>query len=121
MKSTYVFLIGLLVQMYLDSSFQTCSTYPGKLSLIIHHIVSMYLLIGGFVYNPMYHFVFLVGILLHWMTNDNRCRLTQITNRLCGFDESRSFRDLVYHITTNRNVLYLLVLLLLVYDTRRII
>ena len=42
----------------------------------------------------------LVGLQLHWWTNNDRCGLTDIQNQLLGIDDNNTFRD-PYAVVTN--------------------
>lgn len=38
--------------------------------------------------------MFVIIILIHWITNNNRCELTVITNNSCGNPKKYRFQDL---------------------------
>ena len=69
-----------------------CKTCKGIVMLFFHHIISVMIFVGGLLFNPVYHLLLCVIVLLHWFTN-GRCEITVWTNRECGYDESRRFND----------------------------
>lgn len=48
---------------------------------IIHYIITIYILIGGLISNnciSLYiHFCFCILVILHWLTNNNKCFLSE--------------------------------------------
>lgn len=90
----YLILIILsLIQYSMDPTLLICDTIQSKAILLFHHFISIYIYIGGFLFNPQYHLLFIVSVMLHWYFNNNRCELTIVTNRECGIDESIQFHD----------------------------
>jgi hypothetical protein len=108
------------LQYILDRFTTKCDTIKGEIYLFIHHIMSVYILFGGFLFNPIYHLIFLIIILLHWITNNNKCLLTELTNKYCGLNKNRKFKDFLYYITKNRNILYILFFIYIIYDIYKI-
>ena len=39
------------------------------------------------------YFFYVVGVIVHWKTNNNRCMFTEMTNRILKIDKSIGFRD----------------------------
>lgn len=76
------------------------------LLLLFHNIVYFIIYFSiFFIYNARLHYIvlyliFLILVLFHWKTNDNKCKLTQLQNQLLGIDNSIGFRD-IYSIITN--------------------
>ena len=70
-------------------------------------------------FNPLYHLIFIVVILIHWLTNNNKCELTVITNKYCGYNTEKKFHDLTYKLQLNKlnkNIHYYYLIALIFYD-----
>ena len=104
MKPIAIFIPLLLIQYIADILENSCTSVSGNVLLLIHHIMSIYIFIGGFLYNPLYHLVFILLVLLHWTTNNNRCIITGITNKQCGWDFKQPFNDLYAQIGVSRYI-----------------
>ena len=67
--------------------------------LFVHHLLAVVLYFGWL--SPsrtflQFYVLLVVLILFHWMTNNQRCILTQIINRYCGYDDNELFHDIFY-------------------------
>ena len=101
-------LCSFMIEHTLLKSKKKCNKTNEVLSNIvsfIHNIGSMYITFGSLLFGHyVLHFIALILILLSWYISnkiDNKkvsCIITQIYNRLCGFDEGRHFHDLNYYI-----------------------
>ena len=83
-----------------------------------NHFVSGYIYLGGFLFNPLYHLIFCIIVLIHWISN-GRCELTVITNKYCEYQESKKFNDFlqILHISTiNQNIHWYLLPAIILYD-----
>ena len=114
----YIFVLLFLVQYIMDRSTSNCITYDGEILLFIHHIMAVYIYFGPFFFNPFYHLIFCIILLIHWYTY-KACILTKITNYYCGQDMNRPFRDYVrlsgfhkYH----KNIHWIMIYILIIYD-----
>jgi hypothetical protein len=58
-----------------------CDSVKGHLILYFHHLVDIYIYFGGFLLDPFTHMIVLIITLLHWVTNDDKCILTEWVNR----------------------------------------
>ena len=94
MTKFYIFGFFLLLQYLWDRLTSNCSSIEGEFLLFIHHIVGVYIYLGGFLFNPLYHLLFVCIILIHWITNNNTCELTIVTNKYCGNPKYYKFQDL---------------------------
>ena len=91
--------------------------------LQLHHIINMYILIGGFLFNPLYHLIFIVLTMLHWITNNNKCFLTEIVNKNCNWSEDKEFYDFIEMSGINKlvpNTDWYVLLSLAIYDIYKI-
>lgn len=114
-----IFTIFLLIQYLWDRSTSTCLTLKGEILLIIHHIICVYIYLGGFLFNPKYHLILIVIVLVHWFTNNNHCELTILTNKYCGYNKEKKFEDLSYKLNLtriNKNIHYYYLIGLIIYD-----
>ena len=68
------------------------SVYP---ILLIHHIINVFAQFGYLARDRKVLFFYIFTpflVMLHWMTNGNKCALTEMVNKECGIDIR--FRDL---------------------------
>jgi hypothetical protein len=71
------------------------------LFLFFHHVVATFLYIGWIAASKtiLLIYVFLVWVIVvHWITNDQKCILTQIVNYYCGSPDDEGFHDIFYVI-----------------------
>lgn len=96
MKNLFILLFISFIQFMIDISMFPCSIY-GLPLLYFHHVVNIYIYIGGILFNPLYHLLFLLFTILHWITNDNKCFLTEYTNSICypEVEEYKQFNDFI--------------------------
>lgn len=57
--------------------------FYGLSLLYIHHVLDIYIYFGGYFTNPLYHLITIIILLIHWITNDDKCFLTQWVNSVC--------------------------------------
>ena len=72
-KNIIILLVFLILQYSYDRSTSKSNTYIGELLLFIHHLISAYVYLGVFLFDPLYHLIFITIIIIHWLTNNNRC------------------------------------------------
>ena len=123
-KKISLFIFFSLTQYLIDSHQNPCTTNIGECLLLFHHFVSGYIYLGGFLFNPLYHLIFCIIVLIHWITNNHKCELTVITNKYCEYQESKKFNDFlqILHITNiNINIHWYLLLSLIFYDLYKIL
>ena len=75
-------------------TFKYCSTsvYP---VLLVHHIANIFAQFGFLCSDKRLLFLYLftpILVVIHWKTNNNKCLLTEIVNKHCGY--TMYFRDL---------------------------
>ena len=62
----------------------------------IHHFIVIFMGWGWLFNNKyilLFYILFIIGVILHWKTNDDKCFLTVTYNRLCGYDDSKLFNE----------------------------
>ena len=67
--------------------------------LFLHHVLAVYLYFGWLSSSKFYLEIY-VGLVLviifHWMTNNQKCILTQIINWYCGYNDHEWFHDIFW-------------------------
>ena len=98
----FVFIISLeIILDILNRTTSKCiqqSRQPILELLIIHHISSGFLLYGWLFNNRILlslHISTVLLTIMHWMTNNNRCKLTVYINNLCNWSENKPFHDML--------------------------
>jgi hypothetical protein len=88
-----VFLIQIAVT--LRHFLATCKskTYYTWFIYIFHHLFDIFLF-WSFLFLTTrlefgLHFVILLGVVIHWLTYDNKCILTVLMNRECGYPDDK--------------------------------
>jgi hypothetical protein len=83
------------LQYLIDIQMYPCNNIKGNLILYIHHLVDIYIYFGGFLFNPLYHLIVVIITLLHWITNGDKCFLTEWSNSICypEYTEYKGFND----------------------------
>ena len=95
-KQPIKILIFLTTLQYLiDIQMYPCNSVKGNLILYFHHLVDIYIYFGGFLLDPFTHMIVLIITLLHWVTNDDKCALTEWANSICypEYKEYKGFND----------------------------
>lgn len=95
--------ISFLYDIQTNTCFQEGQTKNLGLYLFLyfHHVLALFLYIGWLsnsVNVLLFYCFFLVLIVLHWITNDQKCVLTQIVNYYCGFPDEEGFHDIFYFV-----------------------
>lgn len=74
-----------------------CNTEYSDIVLYLHHFVNIFANFGWLSNNRYVLYIYLASpliVALHWFTNDNKCVLTQLHNRLCHQHEDKMFDDI---------------------------
>lgn len=89
----FIFLTTL--QYLIDIQMYPCNSLKGNLILYLHHLVDIYIYFGGFLFNPFYHLIVVIITLLHWLSNNDKCILTEWVNSICypEYTEYKGFND----------------------------
>ena len=95
--SIIIFVLLVLLESFIDPDISPCSRLDGKLLLITHHVLSVYILTGSILLgNPIVHFIISSATILVWLKY-NRCVTTMYNNRLCNFNSDYKFKNFFYH------------------------
>lgn len=103
---------------YLLDVYNTCvkeKTYKIILLIFAHVFISVFSYTGIFYKNKIItilYLYFLITIVMHWITNDGKCILTQYKNNMCNLPESEKY-DIVNRtlgIEFSHTLLFIMVL-----------
>jgi hypothetical protein len=117
----YIFLLIGLLSFLIDKYL-----YPSKkeeyisinLMHMIHHFLSNYLFFGSLIFGYYkYHLLIVAITVLHWLLNDDKCIISVIYNKNCGFEEDTRHRDIAYHIQKLINInIFVMLSIIVLYD-----
>jgi hypothetical protein len=95
-----VYIITLMFD--INTKYKKCIENNPKVifSLCLHRFISIFMYFGWIFNNKVilviYILIFLI-LLIHWVTNDWKCILTQYENKKCGFSRKQNY-DFVYKL-----------------------
>jgi len=120
-QSFMILFILSLIQYRMDIHMHPCNHIWGNVILYIHHIFGIYIYFGGFLLNPLYHFIIILLTMMHWISNDNKCFLTEIVNDICypEYSEYKQFNDFSKMLGLQDNypnISYYYLLMIMIYD-----
>ena len=93
-----IFILLVMFESFLDPDVTKCACWSGKLLLLAHHFLSVYLLSGSILLGyPELHVVVNLIVIIVWLMY-NKCVTTIYNNRLCNFDKDFKFKNFFYHI-----------------------
>ena len=90
-----IFILGILFFIIDIKTFHYCTTnvYP---TLLVHHILNVFAQFGFLCTNKTLLIFYLFApilVMVHWKTNNNKCFLTEMVNKECGY-KNMYFRDI---------------------------
>lgn len=114
-----VYLAILLVQLVVTYPYfaRTCASENTVFLYVLHHILDVYVFWGPFVLTTpvefAIHALVIVGIAIHWITNNYECILTTLMNEQCGYPRKQWLDSLVDRLRPNNwtHIVWLLVAL----------
>ena len=74
-----------------------CDIEYSNIILYFHHFVNIFANFGWLSNNKYILYTYLLSpiiVLIHWQTNNNKCILSQLHNRLCNQHEDKVFDDI---------------------------
>ena len=96
----FIFILLIMFESYLDPDVTYCSGIYGKLLLLAHHVLSVYLVFGSILLgSPELHVIISTIVVLLWVHN-KRCITTVYNNKLCKFEDNYQFKNYFYHFRT---------------------
>jgi hypothetical protein len=104
------FIILIYISFFIERNLLICknrSLYTLFISLI-HHIFSVYLYFGSFIFN-LYLFNIILALLtiFGWIIFNNRCFLTIYYNKLCNIPVEKNFNDIIYFFNKKLKIKHL--------------
>ena len=101
-----IFILLVMFESYLDPDVTRCSRSTGKLLLLAHHILSVYILTGSILLGyPEFHVVVSITVIILWIKY-SRCVTSIYNNKLCSFDNNYKFKNYFFHIRNYLQVDY---------------
>lgn len=96
---TIVFLLMNIAQLYFaKQSVYECKNNYGRTMIVLHGVLSMYLMFGAYFSNNYVHlFIVSSAFLIHYF-NNKTCPITVIHNEICGFDRSERLPTFINNI-----------------------
>lgn len=93
--------LSFLIDIYDNPCFYQQRSLGLYLFLFGHHFLALFLYFGWLSSSPtillLYCFTVFI-IILHWITNDQKCVLTQVVNYYCNLPDREGFHDIFYYI-----------------------
>lgn len=120
-----VLLLLIIFQLISDiSNINECVSVSGKILLILHHILQVYILYGGYFFNSRVHITVLVlSFAVHYL-HHKICPITVVNNHICGFPKNQQLHTMLNVIEPNRThvicVYYFLLTIAFLYDLFKI-
>lgn len=110
-----IFLLIFSIQIILATKnfLDTCNNKNLKnyLILFFHHLLDVYVFFGPLFLESkngkQLHFIIILLLLFHWVTNDYRCWLTVYLNELCLEDQNKWLYSLMSLLSKITNIYYL--------------
>jgi hypothetical protein len=105
--ATIILIVLFIIQYSLDISQNECLTrlkdkkWIGLSNLAIHHFISIFANFGWLYQNKKIligNLILILVILLGWITNKDRCFITEEFNKLCGYKHYEFFHDFFYYL-----------------------
>lgn len=119
----YITILAVQIAITYPRFSETCKG-NGFVVYFLHHILDVYVFWSFlFLTTPLEHRIHLaviVGVALHWLTNNYECIATTYMNELCGFDRSQWLDSLVNRIRPFYYTHIVWLLALAMYDITRL-
>ena len=94
-----IFILNLYMNTKIMNCFKNQSVIKKIIILLItliHIIVVLFLFFGWLFFNKkilLVYLIFQLLIIIHWIINEWKCKLSQIVNNICKFEDSLIFYD----------------------------
>jgi hypothetical protein len=105
----FFLVVGIQITLTLPRFLETCeskTTYTWSL-YVFHHLFDVFLFWSFLFLTTKFefglHFLMLIGVVIHWFTYDNKCIITVLMNRECGYPEDQ-WLDSLKNMLGLRNV-----------------
>tara|TARA_Y100000992_G_C21193301_1_gene456690 strand:+ start:549 stop:941 length:393 start_codon:yes stop_codon:yes gene_type:complete len=114
------FILLALISFSLDKYLNECSDEKVLINIMhfLHHTGAGYLYFGSLFFgNYELHLFIIFLVSIGWITNDNRCIISDIYNKSCGYDLETPLRDITYYTRKNFDIsVYSLIGIIVLYD-----
>ena len=125
MNKYQLFIFLTTVQYIIDIHMFPCDNLKSKVLLYLHHLIDIYVYFGGFLFDPVIHLIVVIITLLHWITNDNKCIFTELTNKECypdyqGYKGFNDFSRMLGLQDNYPNISYYYIIFVIIYDLKKI-
>lgn len=124
MNCTPLIVLAIIQIVHDKGTIDACERVPGKLLLILHHLFSIYILFGGYFFNPKCHLMVVSFSFLVHLLNGKICPITVVNNRMCGFGNDQQLQTLLNVVVPDKQrvvcLYYLLLLLAFVFDIKKV-
>jgi hypothetical protein len=109
-----IYIIILVLQIILSiNHFKMCKNINllKIMIYILHHLLDVYVFFGFLINETkkefITHLLLIIGLLIHWFTNNYDCILTTYLNNLCGFNKKEWFQSIMFRIYKFTNIYYI--------------
>lgn len=100
----YLLLIVIQIGLTYPSFSATCSSANGLGGIVylLHHLLDVYVF-WGFLFlttrrEHLIHLLIIIGVAVHWLTNNYECVATTYMNELCGYKRDQWLDSIVNRI-----------------------
>ena len=80
----YIILYILIIKYYYERKLYNCNNFLGELILLAHNILTGYIIFGQFYFSIKYHLIFILLVIIHWITNNNNCFISKLNFDICN-------------------------------------
>jgi len=123
-----IFTLLCLVQIALDDvQFQSCRNKCGKLLIMVHHILAIYLVFGSVIFGCHKRHLFVISMALFLNMIGNMCPITKWHNTMCGHPSDTYLPTYLNHmfkgrdIQTMRKIYKSVLLFVILYDVKHVL
>lgn len=117
-----IYLALVFISFLMERSYNLCQNQPlyTMFISIIHHILSIYIYIGTFIFNfYIFNIIIVILTIIGWISYNNRCFLSIYYNNLCDIPEEVYFHDIInlmYELLPFENFHYYILIMVLLYN-----
>lgn len=117
-----IYLALVFISFLIEQSYNLCQNQPlyTMFISIIHHIFSIYLYIGTFIFDfYIFNIIIVILTIIGWKLYNDRCFLSIYYNKLCDIPEEVYFHDIInlmYELLLLKNLHYYILMMVLLYN-----
>lgn len=83
---------------YIDEVFHKCCSFKGKAVLVIHHYLSMFLLLSGLLFGYYKLCIFTIAVIILFWFIFGDCIISQWINKTFNLPLDTEFQSIIWHI-----------------------